>query len=391
MKSYDVIFVLTADDAKWAVSYSQNHPNTLTKIIAPTISAQRVLKLVGVDAYDYYKNPILDDHFFEKYVKKAAQRAQAIIKKIGPSFTHIQILGTPLLDILQVRLETDFMTVLYCHDYIKAIERTYYVQKYLVPDNSFYQVASWSPEASTFVYLCQQFFIDKRRIKFYKSGKQSSQLKSFQATQLLIIYKNAIKKIYYHIFNMLYELFQKKPVKKSVDILFFSAGLNLYYYYQVLPRLLRKYQLLILTDKQSPESEHMLRKKHIPFVPLASYWNKTLKSQVSKVVNEVKKHLQVYFSSVNINTLESMPLSLQKACMFMLHKNCDKYILSSTQQVVISEFIISQFQPKLVITTHDPVPSAVQFVYAAKKRQKKTLVLLHGWNDIRLGANHYSD
>ena len=82
---------------------------------------------------------------------------------------------------------------------------------------------------------------------------------------------------------------------------------------------------------------------------------------------------------------------LKKALSFKLKLVCEHYLSRTIKRTLVAQSIMQFRKPKLLITTHDPGPSALPFVYSAKNLKIPTVVLLHGFHDPNFGAKHVSD
>lgn len=167
--------------------------------------------------------------------------------------------------------------------------------------------------------------------------------------------------------QMLTRRYVRKHLPSKSRILVFSNGLNLASYHSVFSALSPKTSLVLLTSKQRWLDKFYLSKYQLETFPLdinavpASDWqpiHQQILSQVKFYTAPKFKYFALIDREFRRLTMDWLPNFLK---LFILARNS-----------------INQINPKLVITTHDPGPSALAFVLAAQKKRIRTLVLLNG-------------
>lgn len=79
-------------------------------------------------------------------------------------------------------------------------------------------------------------------------------------------------------------------------------------------------------------------------------------------------------SWISQKTSTTLKRALAERALLVVKNLSTQYI----PQAAVAELAMKKIQPKLVITTHDPTPSASPFVALAQKNNINTLLLLHG-------------
>ncbi len=149
------------------------------------------------------------------------------------------------------------------------------------------------------------------------------------------------------------------------DILVFSNGLHLASYASLFKSLSQHTKVHVATSRQDFLDAFYLSQYHLyphsinfTQVKIDQPTLHQLQNQLSKI--SYPKHK---YSSIINQCLKQIAASF-----------LPKFFYQYSQ----AQKIINQINPSLLITTHDPGPSATAFVMVAKQRQIPTLVLLHG-------------
>lgn len=164
------------------------------------------------------------------------------------------------------------------------------------------------------------------------------------------------------------------------EVVVFSNGLHLASYHSVLSSLSQKLILNVFTDKQSLIdsfylAQYRVRTKELNSTNLESHKSKEINLQLIKNVQKLQEHslklkvkIPSWIKAVTLNQLlvdKLTNLTLSWFSNFLLKAKVAKTVIAKTK-------------PKLLITTHDPGPSAMAFVLEAKRNNIKTVNLLHG-------------
>lgn len=158
------------------------------------------------------------------------------------------------------------------------------------------------------------------------------------------------------------------PSLPKANIIVFSNGLNLASYHSVIKALRRKTTVQIITDRQGFKDKLYLARYGLRGQELPPDLNNQ-RIRLNQKIN--LNHLNVAPWFIPISSLRQLAYEL----VIQIVATSDKKILFKLKA---AKKLISQYRPKLVITTHDPGPSALSFVAAAKVKGITTLVLTHG-------------
>jgi len=173
------------------------------------------------------------------------------------------------------------------------------------------------------------------------------------------------------------------PPKKlnKADILIFSNGLHLASYHSAIRQLARKYTVTVITDKQSLEdafhlAQYSLKTAEANFT--ANQKNRELVKIHQQVVNQLQDALKKKSVKLRVRARWIKPQTVKKLIEQILVDKVNRWLPTFLTKHLTAQQILESTRPKLLITTHDPGPSALAFVLPAKKRKISTLLLLHG-------------
>lgn len=170
-------------------------------------------------------------------------------------------------------------------------------------------------------------------------------------------------------------LFKQQPHKNQFNrtILVFSQGLHLASYHSVFKLLqhLPQTRCLILTPPQSISDKLYLAKYQLITKILPSFKVNTSPPPLF-IAPQIASLL---FSQKQTGLFPRQLLS--QLINFSLTSTLDRYS-PLTSQIAMATKIVDRYKPSLLITTHDPGPSALSFVLAAKSKHIPTVSLLHG-------------
>ena len=389
MKSVVVIFANSVSEIEWAIAYNQHNPHQDVKIITPHFTLREKLEAAGLPANNYFLKEYFHSNFYIDDFQKLISVSKKIVERLKLLGKHILIENTIYLDLLYITLEMEFTAILSSYNYLQCIRKKWNPSIFYISQDTGKGLVGWDGKEFVTPYLYKEFFLTKAELKLFSPAKKFSI--TFPTLLPLNLY---IKKCIYALRNTVYrQSLNKQGKQRKVDLLLFSAGLHLYYYHKVFPKLNQDYCIQIVAGSQSPEDEYLLHTTGIKFVPLQSFWSsieeKKKEQRTSFIYQQLDKFIALLKKKSRLS--EFISSEVEKSIIFRLEQVVKSYLQKNVKNTLLAKKAISYFNPRFVITTHDPGPSAVPFVFEAKKKDKKTLVLLHGWNDLTLGADHYSD
>jgi len=258
-------------------------------------------------------------------------------------------------------------------------------------------LASWSPRQFSYAALICAFFAPPEKVKWQEILDPSHQSRIFDYTFYLpTLFRTVLEMgggwILKKYSNLKNRLFKIKP--HEVDFLLFSGGFNLYYNKSLFEHLLSNRKYLVTTGDHLLEHEWLLKTQSFHYTPLAHFLTRQLSDQVDKTHQQISKKIDSILTQTEVTQLlfpSSLPEVCKQACLAKLRLVFRQYTLKFVRQTILAQEVIRSSRPKLVITTHDPGPSALPFVFLAKRKHIPTLVLLHGFHDVHFGADHKSD
>ncbi|MBI2010379.1 MAG: hypothetical protein HYS86_04375 [Candidatus Chisholmbacteria bacterium] len=161
------------------------------------------------------------------------------------------------------------------------------------------------------------------------------------------------------------------------EILVFSNGLHLASYASLIKSLHRAHSVHLVTDRQDPLdafylSQYDLYPEALKLTPVAP--DDQLLSALTQKLAQLKITLPASFHLPQWITHRHFK-SLFQTCLDALIQS---FLPRFLPKYAAAQALVTSTRPKLLITTHDPGPSAMAFVLAAKAKHIPTLVLLHG-------------
>jgi hypothetical protein len=387
MKKNVVFFCFSKQDTLFALSFQNQHPHILVLILAPTIDAQLELQSRGLNWNSYYSTGHFSQDFYNKGLFKKERIAKSYTQQI---LTHLSI-DLPEYEVYLKTfanwLEIEYIEILDSYLFFKSIVKKWQPSDFYL--NQEYQNVSTSLYAADMVQagiICN-YFVKRKQVHFFSANSIK--------TDLLLEFKNKIPDATYlknilQIYiikarNLLKINFNKKT---EANILIFSGGRNLYFYHELI-RLLEKMQMRvhIATSNNSIADELLLRTHNIAFTPISS--------QESSIGEKEILDYEEFSNKINANISKSaFSFCANKKLRDALSVRTKSILINKIEDVVrqyeVAKKIVIQVKPKLLITTHDPSPSAMPFVLQAQKQNIRTLVLMHGWQDTILGVDHQS-
>lgn len=395
MQSTNIGFAYSGTEVRSLLEYCKKKNLTDISIFTPSIDGQLELQRQGLSHLDY--------HHLQFHSKQTAKELEIIYRKTQKTIKHIRkhlsqvrIADVGLVDVLQIVLETEFVEVFFAYELWKILEKEYRPKKYLVASNLSTTLSGWHADYFSHAAILAGFFIPQDKLVRFptttlldSSWKKSIWNTIYWLSQLKNI-SDISQKIWYDFLALRIDL------PHTPAFLWFSGGYNLYYYHQLVKLFHQENWLnkgIIVTDRQSLADELLLRKANIPFVPLTHYQNQIQVKKAEQEILRVKKELKELLSASTSTELFPTELTslLKNALNFKLKLVCDHYLSRTIKRILVAQSIIRSQKPKLLITTHDPGPSALPFVYAAKQRSISSLVLLHGLHQSSFSTNYESD
>ncbi len=393
--SNPVIFCFTSEEADWVIAYLGNKIRK-HKILAPTAEAQATLLRHGLTAFDFFDSPLTHKNYYSIKFREITRKTQNIVRAISFKTSNlIYSFDCSYIDYLRVPLEYEIFETLYQYEFFKFIQQAYSPTHYII---SGYEHIKLSGPSSNFFSLAghiNDYYAPRKKIiNFYpKKRFIFNNLKTIAAFFFRnILQLPKIRKLLK--FRIIKSLKKTHLPKISVDFLLFSAGFNLYYYHTFLKKIYKNSLSLsacVVTGKQSLEDELLLYENDIDFISLESFWNSSLKEKVLKEVQKInKKKLKLYELTSRIHDINSLPTPLKRAILFKINSLLTTSSYKFVKQAALAQSAVKATSPRLVVTTHDPGPTASTFVGISKKLAIPSLVFIHAWQDSALGMNHQS-
>lgn len=394
-----VIFASTSEEAKWASCYfDKNFKKQDIKILAPTIEAQFVLLRNKLNKDNYYSLFYKNNYYYDEVLKPLYLQSHYLVKYLKKKFPPVNAFGVNIIEVLQLLFEAEFLEVLYANHLFQKIKSKFNPNIYLFPKNIKTLTTGWEATHFTQAAIINDFLVDPKNIRYYhvdSQNKKSIIYNSFQKflenPKLLFFY------LWIYITNNINNnKTNNDSDKKDIDFLLFSGGRNLYYYHSIFTRIKNNlsFKYLTVSDKNSPEDNYQLQKSDIDYYELNNFLSDSLDKRINKTYQRNNKFTENILKQRNIQNYlfpKLLTSSVKKALLYKTKLTIEKYESKFIRHTALAAKIINNSKPKIVITTHDPGPSALPFVYLAKQKKIPTLLLLHGLHDVNFGADHESD
>lgn len=384
--------MFTKEDAQWALRFA-NRSKDKVKIFAPTIAAQSVLRKANSPPFEYFSKKF---YFPKNYAERTtilAKQTYHVTKHFSKHFPHpLEVFGVSLKTILTLRFEYAFFAVIAAYTFYKQIDRTLHPKEYWVPSHllSKHPLLGHRGENLTATQLIVSHFAPAKKVRYYGDENPHSPIRSLHCVVPVFTPISLLIKIFVFgqriVSDMLRLVFPLHPSPK--DILFYSFGYNLDYYSELL-RLTKIHRVLnrmhIICGVQPLEAEWLLIRHQIPFTPMRYFIDSSLKKRIAAESQRIRQYTSSLTKEGFVDAFpKTTPLPLKNALADKAHS----IIQSLTHQYILPTAVaaesIKKLRPKLVITTHDPTPSAIPFVFIAQRQNISTLLLLHGVIDKTL-------
>lgn len=393
-----VIFAATIADAEFAVSYIKSNPKTDVKVVTPTLSAQWYLKNNGIYAFDYADLMYNNRNYYSESLKKIYQESDRICSYFRKHFSSLVAFDIKIVDVLQIILQAEFMEVLYVYNAYRTIQSAWKPNVLFFPQHAKTQTSGWSATHFFLASLISDFFVQEGSCIYFNSGENP---KTFDFSTLKYVLKSPqyiLKCLGGVSIRMLRkQTLQRKHIDRLADVLLFSGGRNLHFNHRIFTLLKSNSEKLRIIPVSAPNiaaDEWLLYTSDIDHVSINLFLTDLLKRQADNLSRKIYEKAEIIFSNSDKAKgffPKKYPESVRKALQYKAYITLTAHIQKVVRQAASAQKAIEVTKPKLMITTHDPGPSALPFVYAAKQRKISTLVLLHGYHDVNHGANHESD
>ena len=226
-----IIFVFTKEEAAWAVQYLKNHPSENIKIFAPTIGSQLILRAANVEPFDYFRPEF---HFPPNYkirLTKYIKQTVRLVEHIKKHSSSLAICGIPLFNILSVVLESEVLAILYTFDFYQRIEALLSPKQYFAPaDLPRPGYAGTGDPYFTSASLIVNHFAARHKVFFYHTERKTKSI--FEKMQWVIDRIFPVRIFFQKIAVFGLRLFERRVFPQKADVLFYSFGYNLDYYYR---------------------------------------------------------------------------------------------------------------------------------------------------------------
>ena len=397
MKIPTVIFALSQSEAISAIDYKKKHPNENVIILSPDLSVQIILRSANLKPLEYFNNSYYKNrHYYTDYYWKVEKEAVRLTQLVLSLLCRFNTKSKDYLMPFQNRLEMAYFEILQTYTFYQSLEKKWHPKNYIISDIYKNQNTNlYTPFASLWELL-RTFFIPVKKLKYLRSFPQPKIRVRLKSLLSNIYSTNLSITLFLVLIDRVKNYFIKYKFKEgnNSDVLIFSGGRNLYIYQELLSLLFnnKHIKFTIITSPLTLNDEINFRQKKIPFIPLAHYFTSELNILQNKIAEKlIPQMLSNLLKSRYKNIFSSYPISMQSAFRKKTEQIIGENMHKNIKQTLLARKLMTIFSPHLVITTHDPGPTAMPFALAAKRRGLSSLVLMHGWQDTILGVNHESE
>jgi len=380
MRRMHVFFAHTLEEAEWVRTQISLENSQTFKIIATSLATQFFFFKKGIPADD--GSTFLSKRFYSHRLEVLVRKSQYWYRKLRPYFKSITVSEIYLYDLLQTSLESAFLSVFYSEFLLRQIQANISSPHFYISAFADWQLGRWDPTQSTVAAYIKDTIPEN--VTLYRPRRQIS----FPSLKIGFNSVHTLQQLPEYLRQITLRRRLKSVSEGNVDFLMFSSGGGLYQQHPVLKEL-RHLKGLIITGASSDLNASWIQTTGIPLYPLSAFLTPQLniwKLQVEQIVGELIDRLRIHppQAGPNSNKLAKQLIEMTRLVFLAKHKQV-------VRQTLLAEQALHTLKPKLIITTHDPGPSALPFVLKAKQQGRKTLVLLHGWQGIKLGAEHASE
>ncbi len=366
-----IIVINDIESARWAVNYIILHPSEKVINLALTTSSYAYLNDKNIEPLDYFKYAKYPEEVSFSYSNKPINKksfdwkTKILIDEFINKYNQLKIDkdSQELFSILWLTFFSHFIEIIRAFYLFKKISLQWQPKKIYLPRD-------FSGALATLLKTQYPKYV---KIIPFSSRLKINSLVDFRLIKLLI--NTSLKKIICTITSI-------KRKRRYYEILFHSNGENLSFYNDFFDYLAKNNNypsIKIISDKQTIYTLSRLTVNAFNYQSLNNYYlkqkdllkiSKEINSQMNIINRNIDRISKVVWSDLN-PTLRMILLNKLKQ---LINSN----ILKIIKRVYISRKILTETKPKLLITTSDPSPGALEFVLPAKKLYINTLVLLHG-------------
>lgn len=385
-------------EVEWAVEYVKKTSIRNFRILAPTLQGQMRLRRSNLPHLQYFDTPYSNPNYYQTHYDQLSKQAHTLTKSLQKTLKDIFVSkGISLIDLCQVLLEYEIFEILHNYAYFRSLQKSWHPARYIVSSREHVGLNDWYSGFFSLAGYVNDYFVRKKQLSYFETEKEVN----------FLLLKNILKSLTRRLKSLpdietLGEVIKQRIVQNNqervevgdVDFLLFSGGMNLYYYHLLFSRLREDLSLrfINITAPQILEDELLLRKANIPFKPLADFEGERLKLRITKDQEIAMEKIPLAVSLLKARLKDyRIPTQVKEALTrkveLLLKNNIHKFVC----QIHLADEALTFYQPRLVITTHDPGPSALPFVLLAQRKKIPTLVLIHAWQNSTLGMDHRSD
>lgn len=385
MNSSTIIIADSIESASWASRYKSEKSSEQVKILALTFEAQSFLHSKSVFPFDYFDVSQFPEKLFTGY-NKISQKETLSYKTyllleelIKISKQHnISYNGYNILSILRLHLFPHLIELLRAHLVIQNIVKKWKPAKYFLP-------ATHHSPLKEYLSLHPN---EKNKIHYFYCRKQNGVIKRMES-HITLAGRNIFnlpKIVVIAGFKLKYGLIQFLSSAPKPIIIFYSLGSNLSFYnrFFLLINKLKRDTYYIVSGKQSLQYLLLLNNQTLHFHQYDRILPKL--SESSFYSRLIHRKILALKDKLWIDTAKDLKEILFGKIVEVLTRQLDTTI----HNLKSADHLFKTTQPKLLITTSDPGPQALTFVYPAKKRGVETIMLLHGLYTNVEKSNHES-
>lgn len=380
MKKSVLILCQNKNDSVWAVEqYNSEHNNTL--VLTPSLEAQLYLKenhipYLKLFEFDNFEPKISELN--KKNVYSFAKSCYSAIRENSKKL-NLTINGHNLFTVSYENLLFIYADIIHSFGIYKKIVSRFRPDEIFLPAGieENYVKGDVLDYFSLAYYIKYYFHLPRINIKIYKSVKEKNySLYLSVLNQSPILIKNILLRLFYIALRKL-KFNRRDNVCKSPTILMQTGGLITAYYYKLYPFLIKNFNFKLITYKLNLQQQISLIKHNVAFTSINSLWcaqyNSKMESITKKLINKIN-----LLKDLNAKDYPFNDVSLKKALLRQTIIFFKQNVEAVTKKILLNEQLLKQYQPKLVINSHDPSISASTLILPAKSLNIPTLLLLHG-------------
>ncbi|RJR30240.1 hypothetical protein C4564_00630 [Candidatus Microgenomates bacterium] len=377
MQPTTIIIVETHEQSKWAFAYTQRSNNQNCLILALSFAAQMYLQSQGVNPYQIF--PYID--VTEDRVSSYAQEktSQETISELAHGLTEELIVKTSklsknkdfsiVLEILGLRLFASFVDLLRSFNIEKNLQREHSIEEIFIPGNHKSNLAS---------YLKHSVAFQSHVVMFQTNTQMNSRVltihKYFSQLTSRLVYLP-------HVLPNLIRRYVRRKDSNRIDILFHSFGNNLSFYnhlFEILPRVESTLTYRIISGKHTLETLAGLTPNACEYINHAQILSQKNRQEVEKKTNVLKKQIHKELTKLQSVIWKTMPKRLRTALFDSTYNLVKHNLFSVLYDLQAADYALDKYNPRLLVATSDPGPSALPYIMHARQKAVTTLSLPHG-------------